>query len=183
MKRRTSQAVAARFTWIRLRVTHFMAPPGGLGPESGASLLRSLEPVLYLVPLDVLEERVDVLRRRRAIVNRVGMLVHVHHQERRTVSGALGMVPAPMNTELGGLEVMVEHRPAAPTGERHPYRTEELLEPTEAPEGAAERGLHGIPRLPVASEVREVELVEHHRVVEGQLTLLQASDHEPRGVL
>src|SRR5215470_11284614 len=154
-----------------------------LCPERSAGLLPALEAPLHLVPLDVLEEGVDVLRRRGSVVDGVRVLVHVHHQQWSAVGGILGVVPAPADAELSILEVVVEHRPAAPSSERRPDCPEEFLEATEAPEGVAEGGLDRVARLAVSTEVPEVQLVENHRVVEAQLAFLEPADEEPRGVL
>ena len=46
----------------------------------------------HLVPVHVRDERVHVLRRRRAVVDRVRVLVHVQHQERRAERERLRVV-------------------------------------------------------------------------------------------
>src|SRR5262245_38662025 len=94
-------------------------------------LLGPLEATVDLLPLDILEEGVDVLRRGCSVVDRVGVLVHVHDQERRAVRCGLGVVAAPVDAQLATLEVVVQHRPAASTSERRPHRPEEFLEAAE----------------------------------------------------
>src|SRR5437660_12445771 len=75
--------------------------------------LRLLSAAAYFVPLDVLEEGVDVALGVRAVVDRVRVLVHIHDEQRRAPGETVRVVPQPVSVR--GLLVRIER-------EDHPLR-------------------------------------------------------------
>src|SRR5207247_9064073 len=104
------------------------------------SRLRLLGATAYFVPLDVLEEGVDVALGVRAVVDRVRVLVHIHDEQRRAPGETVRVVPQPVSVR--GLLVRIEREdhPARPArvGEA---RLPELLPP--CAHGAV-RGPHSV---------------------------------------
>src|SRR5262245_26063782 len=82
---------------------------------------------IHLVPENVREERIDVLRRSGAVVHLVGVLVHVHHQERHSIGGVLRVVARPAGAQVCGVHVELEDHPAAAAAKTRTGRTELLL--------------------------------------------------------
>src|SRR5215510_8787094 len=74
--------------------------------------LRGLDPLRHGLPIDVAEERIDVLGCRGAKVHLVGVLVHVHHQERSGRRWPVGMIGKPVVLELLKMAVEPEHNPS-----------------------------------------------------------------------
>src|SRR5947208_10144990 len=63
---------------------------------TSTSRLRLLGATAYFVPLDVLEEGVDVALGVRAVVHRVRVLVHIHDEQRRAPGETVRVVPQPV---------------------------------------------------------------------------------------
>src|SRR5882724_7550676 len=77
---------------------------GGLGYGSESSADH--------VPLNVLEERIDVLGCGGAIVHLIRVFVHVHHQNGQGCSRCMGVVRHPVVFELPRVLIEAEQYPA-----------------------------------------------------------------------
>src|SRR5574341_2689997 len=78
-----------------------------------------LGPAADLVPVDVLEEGVDVAACVCPVVHGVSMLVHVHDQERAAPGEAVRVIGSPICMDGVGAGGEVEDNPSRPPGERH----------------------------------------------------------------
>jgi hypothetical protein len=125
--------------------------------------LRADEAPLHLRPLEALEERVDVVLGGRAVVDRIRVLVHVHHQQRRAERHRIGVVAGPIDARAVGVEGPIEDRPPAAATERIAERAEQFL-PARVRTVRLHQHSFGLRarRLAVAAEIPEVQLVQDH---------------------
>src|ERR1044071_1791044 len=146
-------------------------------------LARGLPALVDRGPVDVREERVDVLRVGGAVVDRVRVLEHVEYEERRAGGKGGRMAAGADHAQVVGQRGVLDHDPAGPAAQRHRGRPEQLLPARGRPELRRQRLREVAGRLAIAAEVLEVALVEIRRVRVGQLALAQAGDLEAGGVL
>ena len=121
--------------------------------------------------MDVLEEGVEVLRCGGSEVHLIGVLVHVHDEERVARREHLGVVTGPCGAERAGVELEAEDDPADASAESGSGCSEVLFPARRGAVGLAERFVDRARALAVAAEVSEVCLVERFRIPEGELAL------------
>src|SRR5437879_2941960 len=79
--------------------------------------VRRVQPCAHGLPLQVLKERIDVLGRGGAVVYLVGVLVHVHDENRQCRGRTMSVIGHPVVLELPRVQVEAQHDPAGPTAE------------------------------------------------------------------
>src|SRR2546427_494410 len=75
------------------------------------------QPCTHALPLDVLEESINVFRRRSAVVHLIRVLVHVHHQDRNGGGRSMRVIGHPVIFQLPGVQVEPKNHPAGPPTE------------------------------------------------------------------
>lgn len=70
-----------------------------------------------LFPVDVIHETIDVVPGRRGEVHVVGMLIHVHHQQRRGGGRRMHVIRHPEILQRPGMLVPAQHDPARTTAQ------------------------------------------------------------------
>src|SRR5262245_5164426 len=82
------------------------------------SLLRSFSPERFVcssthfLPLHVLQKRVDVFSRSRAVVHVISVLVHVQDEQWSAHWSIVHVIPRPVVVSFAGMGIVCEYRPA-----------------------------------------------------------------------
>src|SRR5262245_36241220 len=128
-----------------------------------------------LVPVDVLHERVDVLRGRGPVVEMVGMLVHVEHEQGPAHRHVVHVVPRPVVVHLPGVQVVGEDHPTGSAGQAIGH-LRELRAPRLVSAEPLGEELQGVPARPaIATQAVEVVLVEDYGSGAHEFLALQVS--------
>ncbi|MCY1537754.1 hypothetical protein D9M68_732630 [compost metagenome] len=132
-------------------------------------------------PVDVLHEGIDVRAGGGAVVQVVGVLVHVQRQEGRAARQRMGVISSPLVDQRALARLEGEQHPARAAAKRLAHRCEFLVPSVDAAEAGRQCECHGgLHRLAVAAERREVQLVQQHRVAGDELFALEAVELEAR---
>src|SRR5262245_37156305 len=125
------------------------------------SRVRLMEPG-DVRPVDVLHERVDVLRCRGAVVQVVRVLVHVERQDRRRTRHAMRVIGRPLVHQFAVAVRIGEEHPARAPAHRLAHGDELGPPPVEAPEVARERLAERAIGFALSAETVKVQLVKDH---------------------
>src|SRR5262249_25889220 len=118
-----------------------------------------------------------------SVVDRVGVLVHVHDEQRGPPAEAVRVVRQPVGVRRALVWIEGEHDPARSSGQGSSRLPELPLPRFERAVVRLDHLRDRPARLAVATEVSEVEFVQHHRVGRDQLLALERARLEGRGVL
>ena len=86
-----------------------------IGVQRHSSSLASahrLGAAIHFVPIDVLKKRVDIAARIRPVIDGIGVLVHIHHEQRHAPGKAVRMIPRPIIMYGVVAEIVVQNDPA-----------------------------------------------------------------------
>src|SRR5437762_1628017 len=114
-------------------------------------------------PVEVVHERVDIFRGGRAVVDVVGVLVHIERQDRRASRHAVGVVGRPLVYELAVAMGIGEKHPAGAAAHGFRHR-EELCSPSiltsEVSRSASRNAVSGAPPSPSPSKYSSCRIIE-----------------------
>src|SRR5262249_9414660 len=142
-----------------------------------SSRVRLMEPG-DVRPVDVLHERVDVLRCRGAVVQVVRVLVHVERQDRRRARYAVRVVSRPLVHQFAVAVQVREKHPSRAPAHRLAHGDELGPPAVDAPKVARERLAERAIGFALSAETVKVQLVKDHRVHRDELFALEPVDHE-----
>src|SRR6267142_1359071 len=129
-------------------------------------------------PVDVFHERIDVFRGGRAVVDVVGVLVHIEREDRRASRHAVGVIRCPLVHEPPVAMGVREKHPARAAAHGFPHRDELCSPSIEASEVSRERLAQRGVRCSAVTEPVEVQLMQDHGVRRDQFFALQSIDQE-----
>src|SRR5438132_8583057 len=98
-----------------------------------------VQPCAHRLPLQILKKRIDVLARGSAVVHLVGVLVHVHDENRQCRGRTVSVIGHPVVLELPRVQVEAQHDPAGSATEPRADPPELGLLGVEAAEGLCDR--------------------------------------------
>jgi hypothetical protein len=61
--------------------------------------------------MEVAEEGIQISRRRRAVIDLIGMFVHIQHQNRHGGAGRVQLIPLPVVLQQSGMQVQAQRDP------------------------------------------------------------------------
>src|SRR6266700_1211022 len=129
-------------------------------------------------PANRVHERIDIGRGFRAIIDMIGVLVHIERENRRAAGERVAMVRGPLVHQLAVARRPRQQNPPGAAGERlahrHKFRAPALVGAEIPRQGFANHGC----RSALLAQTVEEQLMEDHRVHRDELLALEPVDQE-----